>query len=294
MTKEDYLAKHPGASLTDSVFSNDVAKTVSNTWKDDSYKEQQSKAIREGQQASEKFHQMVQDNFVNQSTEQRKDNARKREESPAYQKKKSARVSDQMQEQWQDDEWKDTQSKKIQKAHLDKIEGDPEYLKKLQDAMAKKAKKAWADPKIRKRQRERISKQQTERMLAGTNNWVLGRANRNNYPYEFPNGKIIKMRSSYELALAYDLDERGVKWFWEPRSFPYTYKGATLNYIPDFYLPDYDIYIEVGAAFRKKRPKERAKLDSVPNLVLLTEVNYPFKDDVAVNDLDVILDSKGN
>lgn len=63
------------------------------------------------------------------------------------------------------------------------------------------------------------------------------------------NGKSIlyngvKLGSSYELRLAISLDENNIVWI---RPKPLKYKdpsGKIRNYFPDFYLPDYDIYLD--------------------------------------------------
>jgi hypothetical protein len=145
MTKEEYLVKHPGASFTDEGYAESIAQTVSKLWKDDDYKTNMSKAIKEGQQNSEKFQQMVKDVLVNQSTEMRSNNARKRNNNPVFKDAMSKRTTEQLKRQWQDDEWSKEQAKRIQQGHIDKIMSDPMYLKTLQETMSTRAKKAWAE-----------------------------------------------------------------------------------------------------------------------------------------------------
>ena len=60
-------------------------------------------------------------------------------------------------------------------------------------------------------------------------------------------GAIISMDSSWEVACATRLDELGITWERDPSmKLPYTdKKKRKRNYIPDFYLPDFDLYIEV-------------------------------------------------
>ena len=68
------------------------------------------------------------------------------------------------------------------------------------------------------------------------------------------------MDSTWEVAMAERLDELGVKWMRNPSiKLKYLTRSRRLrNYIPDFYLPDYDLYIEVkgywtGAARHKMK-----------------------------------------
>ena len=55
------------------------------------------------------------------------------------------------------------------------------------------------------------------------------------------------MDSTWEVACAKRLDELGIKWMRNPsiKLKSLTRSRRIRNYIPDFYLPDYDIYIEV-------------------------------------------------
>lgn len=56
--------------------------------------------------------------------------------------------------------------------------------------------------------------------------------------------KGLKLDSSYELQLAQDLDANGIAWI-RPSRFTYLdIKGEKHTYLPDFYLPDYDLYLD--------------------------------------------------
>jgi hypothetical protein len=65
--------------------------------------------------------------------------------------------------------------------------------------------------------------------------------------YACLDGSIVSMDSTWEVACAEHLDDLGVKWNRDPSlKLQYRCKKLRLrNYIPDFYLPDFDIYLEV-------------------------------------------------
>lgn len=73
------------------------------------------------------------------------------------------------------------------------------------------------------------------------------------------------MDSTWEVACAVRLDELGIRWIRNPNlKLKYTTRGRRArNYIPDFYLPDYDVYIEVkgywtdAARHKMKNVQER-------------------------------------
>jgi len=78
--------------------------------------------------------------------------------------------------------------------------------------------------------------------------------------------KRHSFRSDYELRVAKNLAERGVKYEYEKHKFIYYPKPKT--YTPDFYLPQSDIYIEAKGFFS---PADRQKM-------LLVIRDNPFLD----------------
>lgn len=55
--------------------------------------------------------------------------------------------------------------------------------------------------------------------------------------------KGIKLDSSYELAVAQDLDLHNIKWQ-RCKRFKYVVDGQVHHYTPDFYLPEFNIYLD--------------------------------------------------
>tara|TARA_B100000131_G_C17904649_1_gene527902 strand:+ start:73 stop:462 length:390 start_codon:yes stop_codon:yes gene_type:complete len=65
--------------------------------------------------------------------------------------------------------------------------------------------------------------------------------------YKTVDDQQISMDSTWEVVMAMRLDELNIKWErGDNIKLPYFMRsGKKRNYIPDFYLPEYDIYIEV-------------------------------------------------
>lgn len=87
-------------------------------------------------------------------------------------------------------------------------------------------------------------------------------------------GKVIQMDSSWEVKCAEKLDELNVEWErTEDIKLQYIDKKAqTRNYIPDFYLPEYDIYLEVkGYWTTPARWKMRSVMDRNPGKIRLLQ-----------------------
>jgi hypothetical protein len=72
------------------------------------------------------------------------------------------------------------------------------------------------------------------------------------------------MDSGAELQFAKLLDEFGVKWVKNTtKKFPYkTARGSIRNYIPDFYLPDFEEWVEIKGRYYQTQ-NLKAQLDAV-------------------------------
>ena len=83
--------------------------------------------------------------------------------------------------------------------------------------------------------------------------------------YTCLDGSIVSMDSTWEVACANRLDELGIKWIRNPSlKLKYITRGRRArNYIPDFYLPDHDVYIEVKGYWTESA---RHKMKSVQTL----------------------------
>lgn len=87
------------------------------------------------------------------------------------------------------------------------------------------------------------------------------------------NGKVkkydyndIKLDGSWELLVAQYLDFNNIKWDRPRKGFEYIWNNDTHTYYPDFYLTDYNVYIEVKG-FETER--DYIKWKSLPNLIII-------------------------
>lgn len=87
--------------------------------------------------------------------------------------------------------------------------------------------------------------------------------------------KGVMLDSSWELALAKRLDELGVGWE-RPKPLKWTDQhGLTHNYFPDFYLPEYDIYIDPKNPHAVKVQKHKMDVlkSTYHNLIFIYDLN---------------------
>lgn len=69
-------------------------------------------------------------------------------------------------------------------------------------------------------------------------------------------GTKTYLQSSYESKCADILDDMGINWI-RPKHLKYTLNGTIKKYFPDFYLPDYDIYLDPKNDYLIKLDKEK-------------------------------------
>jgi len=94
--------------------------------------------------------------------------------------------------------------------------------------------------------------------------------------YKTVDGELVSMDSTWEVIMAMRLDELNIQWERdENMKLPYLSKaGRKRNYIPDFYLPEHDVYIEVkGYLTESARHKMKSVLEvNDVKIIMLTSL----------------------
>ena len=92
--------------------------------------------------------------------------------------------------------------------------------------------------------------------------------------YKKKDGTIVEMDSTWEVAMAKRLDKLNIRWD-RDESIKIHYqneKGKNKNYIPDFYLPEFKLFIEVkGYWTDTARYKMKDVQERYPNSFLILE-----------------------
>lgn len=105
------------------------------------------------------------------------------------------------------------------------------------------------------------------------------------------NGRIKKrvyndqiFDSNWEVIVAKFLDKNNIKWIRPLNGFEYIWNNSMHIYYPDFYLTDYNLYIEVKGYIRDK---DLFKWKAVPNLIILKkeEINNIIKEKYNIESL---------
>lgn len=76
----------------------------------------------------------------------------------------------------------------------------------------------------------------------------------------------FKLKGGWELKFAIWLDKNNIRWTNVVKPFEYFWKGGIHLYFPDFYLIDYDRYVEVKGY---ERERDRCKWKVIKDLILI-------------------------
>lgn len=147
---------------------------------------------------------------------------------------------------------------------------------KSKQSISEANKKSWGNM-TKEKLKTRNTKQRQTRIKNNTLNPMLNRSN----PYSrTKSGKRedlnnIFFRSSWEANIARYYNYLGIKWQFEPKTFIFdTIKKGCVSYLPDFYLPEEDKWVEVKGwmdkksitklnRFKKYYPEEYKKLELI-------------------------------
>lgn len=95
--------------------------------------------------------------------------------------------------------------------------------------------------------------------------------------------KNAVLKGKWELKVAMWLDGHNIKWSNESHSFNYEYKTKKHLYFPDFYLPFYNVFIEVKGY---KVERDNYKWNSVDQpLIIINKNNIHKLNNLTINDL---------
>lgn len=83
-------------------------------------------------------------------------------------------------------------------------------------------------------------------------------------------GNNTKVNGSWELKVANYLNNNNIKWTNIIDGFSYVWNGSVHLYYPDFYLPEYNLYIEVKGY---QRNRDLCKWEQFPHNIIIIKLN---------------------
>jgi hypothetical protein len=94
--------------------------------------------------------------------------------------------------------------------------------------------------------------------------------------------KDINFANESEKEFVKILDFYGIKWFYEPRTFPIEWGvdgRPIVSFTPDFYLPEYDLYIELTTLIQKLITRKNKKLKMLKDFYPDINIKLFYKKD---------------
>lgn len=82
----------------------------------------------------------------------------------------------------------------------------------------------------------------------------------------------IKLDSSYELAFAQDLDKNNIKWE-RPKPLMWKKDGESHRYYPDFFLPEYNVFVDTKNDYLINHVNPRFGITDVEKIHLVEQQN---------------------
>lgn len=84
------------------------------------------------------------------------------------------------------------------------------------------------------------------------------------------NGNIVSLQGTWEYRLATFLENKNITWIKNTKGFPYVFNNKEKKYFPDFYINEWDIFIEVKGY---ETEMDREKWKQFPHKLLIIKKN---------------------
>lgn len=84
--------------------------------------------------------------------------------------------------------------------------------------------------------------------------------------------KGIKLDSSYEVKFAEDLDKNNIKWE-RPKPLLYKLNGEEHRHYPDFFLPDYNVFVDIKNDYLINNVNPRFGITDIEKIHLVEQQN---------------------
>lgn len=136
---------------------------------------------------------------------------------------------------------------------------------RISEEVRLKISKSQSGKKLSNKHKEAISKAMKKAVKENPESYSASNVSGRVKLYEY-NG--IKLKGTWELIVAMWLDSQSIKWTNSIDPFEYEWNGSTHLYFPDFYLEDYDLYIEVKGY---KRERDLSKWEVLDNLLVIKD-----------------------
>jgi hypothetical protein len=180
--------------------------------------------------------------------------------------------SEKFKELWQRDSFREhvTQSAIDRADDLhQRMWNDPEYVAKMKSIGHETMTKLWSDPEfaelVKESSSDNIKKLYNEGVI--TKDMCIYNSRSMKRTLKYKDGTY---RSSWEVYFVKYLESRNIDFEYEMYEIKYTYDNEERSYYPDFFLPKYNLFIEIHPRCLLS-DRMKAKISAVDHIEVLTE-----------------------
>lgn len=152
----------------------------------------------------------------------------------------------------------------------------------ISDETRKKIGNGWRGKKHTPEQLQKLSNTMQKVVRENPDKYSLSQIHQRTKHYIY-NG--VRIDGTWELLFAQYLDTHNIQWEKTPNHFDYFWEGKMHCYYPDFYLPEYDVYIEIKG-YETEKDLEKYKV--VNNLIVLHQKEIKEIENNRFNIIDLI------
>ena len=124
---------------------------------------------------------------------------------------------------------------------------------------------AWRGKQHTDEEKKKISEGIRKAIINNPESYSSSNVNGRIKHYEYNN---VILDGKWELEVAKFLDTNNIKWEKPNKGIPYNWNNSVHLYFPDFYLPEFNYYIEVKGY---QRDRDINKWNAVDNLIIIKE-----------------------
>ena len=195
--------------------------------------------------------------------------------------------------------WKSEEHRKLVSERLKETQNSPEIKEKISKSSADR----WSDLEYHKRVSAKIRETQNredkkEHMREKSLEMWRDESffNKSSGYYVRIGEEVFLVRSSWEEVVLRFLKRNNIEFEFESLRIPYEFEGHTHTYIPDIFIRDRNLVLEVkpnfvlSESYREKKPEEYEKIRCKEKATRDLGYNYEYlTEDVVLDDLEKIL-----
>ena len=172
------------------------------------------------------------------------------------------------------------------KIKREKGKGKNQYTKGTAKPLSKETRykigNAWRGKQLSDEMKKHISEGMQKAIKNNPTSYSSQNVNGRVKKYQYNN---IELDGLWEVEVAKYLDSLNIKWNKPNKGFNYEWNNSNHVYFPDFYLIDYNLYIEVKGYIRERDYK---KWNAIPNLIIIKQKEIKEIRNKTYNIFDII------